>query len=312
MWLQFYEQAGLGVLLTRAELSGMLRALEADTRRGRGTAEAQFLESYDGDGCTSLRVGKAGTGEVRSYSSCHVSLFGGVQDEVLRELINGSDASGKFARILMVKCPLRPLELKDDPISAEEQEAFERAERVLAFYARLLYELPPRRYRLSAEARRHLNGWFRAHQVEALKPSTPSVISAMLGKTSANALRLSVLLHLVWTKGEDSAAEICLDLVGAATAMVDQVVSETREFHQPPESIGTELMRHIHSLSWENDVLKQDLITWQDAKKKGTKRIRDCGAEGFKKAIAGLEVMGLGERLQAGSVPAFRALKPWP
>ena len=121
-----------------------------------------------------------------------------------------------------------------------------------------------------------------------------------------------MLLYLVWTKGEDPAAEICLDLVRAATAMVDQVVSETREFHQPPESIGTELMRHIHSLSWENDVLQQDLITWQDAKKKGTKRIRDCGAEGFKKAIAGLEVMGLGERLQAGSVPAFRALKPWP
>ena len=312
MWLQFYEQAGLGVLLTRAELSGMLRGIESDTRRGRGTAEAQFLESFDGDGCTSLRVGKAGTGEVRSYSSCHVSLFGGVQDEVLRELINGSDASGKFARILMVKCPLRPLELKDDPISAEEQEAFERAERVLAFYARLLYELPPRRYRLSAEARRHLNGWFRAHQLEALKPSTPSVISAVLGKTSANALRLSVLLHLVWTKGQDPAADICLDFVRAATAMVDQVVSETREFHQPPESIATELMRHIHSLSWENDVLQHDLITWQDTKDKGTQRILDCGAKGFRKAIAGLEAMGLGERLQAGSVPAFKALKPWP
>ena len=62
--------------------------------------------------------------------------------------------------------------------------------------------------------------------------------------------------------------EICLDLVRAATAMVDQVVSETREFHQPPESIATELMRHIPFLSWENDVLKQDLITWQDAKDK--------------------------------------------
>ena len=175
-----------------------------------------------------------------------------------------------------------------------------------------MYELPPRRYPLSAEARRHLNGWFRAHQLEALKPSTPSVISALLGKTSANALRLSVLLHLVWTKGEAPTAEICLDLVRAATAMVDQVVSETREFHQPPESIGTELMRHIHSLSWENDVLQHDLITWQDTKDKGTQRIRDCGAKGFRKAIAGLEAMGLGERLQAGSVPAFKALKPWP
>ena len=43
-----------------------------------------------------------------------------------------------------------------------------------------------------------------------------------------------------------------------------------------------------------------------------TQRIRDCGAKGFRKAIAGLEAMGLGERLQAGSVPAFKALKPWP
>ena len=100
--------------------------------------------------------------------------------------------------------------------------------------------------------------------------------------------------------------------ISSIAALVDQVVSETREFHQPPESIGTELMRHIHSLSWENDALQHGLITWQDAKDKGTKRIRDCGAKGFKKAIAGLEVMGLGERLQAGSVPAFKALKPWP
>ena len=28
MWLQFYEQAGLGVLLTRAELSGMLLGIQ--------------------------------------------------------------------------------------------------------------------------------------------------------------------------------------------------------------------------------------------------------------------------------------------
>ena len=197
-------------------------------------------------------------------------------------------------------------------ITPEEDEAFHRAEKVLSFYARLLYQLPPRRYQLSPKARRHLNLWFRVHQKEALDPSSPSVISAMLGKTSANALRLAGLLHLVWTKG-DSASEISLDLMQAATAMVDQCVSETREFHQPLESIiATELMRHVHSLSWENDVLKQDLITWQDAKNKGSKRIRDAGAKGFKKAIAALEEMGLGECLQAGSSPAFRARRPWP
>ena len=99
-----------------------------------------------GDGCCSLRVGKNGAGEVRSYSSCHVSLFGGIQDQVLRELINSSDASGKFARLIMVKCPLRPLNLKDDPITSEEKKAYEKAEGTLALWARELYTLAPKSY----------------------------------------------------------------------------------------------------------------------------------------------------------------------
>ena len=311
MWLESYESNGLGVLLTRAELSGMLRGIEADTKRGRGTAEAQFLESYDGDGCTSLRVGKNGTGEVRSYSSCHVSLFGGIQDQVLRELINGSDASGKFARLIMVKCPLRPLNLKDDPITPEEQKAYQKAEHSLAFWARKLYELRPQTYQLSLEARRHLNRWFHAHQLEALRPSTPSVISAMLGKTSGNALRVAGMLHLVWNK-DDPGLEISLDHIRFATAMVDQCIAETREFHQPPDTIGTVMMRHVHSLSWDNDRVQDELITWQIAKDNGNQPIRNGGAKGFKKAIAALEEQGLGERLQVGTVWAFKASKPWP
>ncbi|GIR23821.1 MAG: hypothetical protein CM15mP38_0040 [Synechococcus sp.] len=73
---------------------------------------------------------------MRSYSSVYLSLFSGIKTRYLRELINGEDASGKFARIMPVKCPLKPLELKDDPIGARGAgEAFRRAERVLAFYA---------------------------------------------------------------------------------------------------------------------------------------------------------------------------------
>ena len=39
---------------------------------------------------------------------------------------------------------------------------------------------------------------------------------------------------------------------------------------------------------------------------------RHGGAKGFKKAIAALEEQGLGERLQVGTVWAFKASKPWP
>ena len=49
----------------------------------------------------------------------------------------------------MVKCPLRPLNLKDDPITPEEHKAYEKAERSLAFWARKLYELRPQTYQLS-------------------------------------------------------------------------------------------------------------------------------------------------------------------
>ena len=71
------------------------------------------------------------------------------------------------------------------------------------------------------------------------------------------------------------------------------------------------LSEHVHSLSWGNDRVQDELITWQIAKDNGTKLIRDSGAEGFKKAIAALEEQGLGECLQVGSVMAFKASKPW-
>ena len=62
------------------------------------------------------------------------------------------------------------------------------------------------------------------------------------------------------------------------------------------------MMRHVHSLSWDNDRVQDELITWQIAKDNGNKPIRNGGAKGFKKAIAALEEQGLGKRLQVGTV----------
>ena len=120
------------------------------------------------------------------------------------------------------------------------------------------------------------------------------------------------MLHLVWTKGADSEAEISLAHMRFATAMVDQCVAETREFHQPPDTIGTVMMRHVHSLCWDNDRVQDELITWQIAKDNGNTTIRKGGAKGFSKAITKLDEMGFGKRLQVGTVFAFKATKPWP
>lgn len=119
------------------------------------------------------------------------------------------------------------------------------------------------------------------------------------------------MLHLVWNKDEPG-TEISLNHIRFATTMVDQCIAETREFHQPPDTIGTVMMRHVHSLSWDNDRVHDELITWQIAKDNGNKPIRKGGAKGLSKAIAALDQQGLGECLQVGTVMAFNATKPFP
>ena len=48
VWLPHYEAKRLGALIKREEFSALLRAMDADTKRGRGTAEGQFLGLFDG------------------------------------------------------------------------------------------------------------------------------------------------------------------------------------------------------------------------------------------------------------------------
>ena len=73
--LQQNETLGLGQLIIRDEMSGLLQAISNDAQQGSGTGEAQLLEAFDGDGYSSIRVESA----PRSYDACHVSIFGNIQ-----------------------------------------------------------------------------------------------------------------------------------------------------------------------------------------------------------------------------------------
>jgi len=99
--LELHEADGLGLLIVRNEIAGLLQAVDADSKRGRGTGEAQLLELFDGTGTTSIRV----DGGSRHYERSHVSLLGNIQPLKLKELINGEDSTGKFARFLFNQLP---------------------------------------------------------------------------------------------------------------------------------------------------------------------------------------------------------------
>ena len=304
--LMEHDKKGQPILLIRDELSGLLKAVEQDTKSGTGQAEAQLLELFEGDGFVSRRI-EAG---LRAFSRCHVSLFGCIQPEVLRELINGDgngdDSTGKWARFLFCRLPARPLALVDEDPTRAEIDALMEAESTLQHYAETAYRLPPRTYHLSTDARRHFHAWFRKHQATALLPATPPVIRSMLMKTSAQALRLAGVLHIaqVLELGDAAPEKIGWREVETATAIVDQLHQETCLFHDRAESDELLLMRHVHALG-----ARPDGCTWQWAKQKGGRKIRPMGAEKFAEAVDQLVANGYGRR--ACDQPlTYRALKP--
>ena len=296
MQLQQNETLGLGQLIIRDEMSGLLQAISIDAQQGSGTGEAQLLEAFDGDGYSSIRVESA----PRSYDACHVSIFGNIQPDLLRELINGQDSTGKFARFLFCRVPAKALLLDDDDPTDEEWDAFEKAQSTLQDYASRLYRLPPRVYKLSAEARKAFNAWFNEHQQNALLPAMPGVIRSLLGKTSAHALRLAANLHILRVAANEIAPDkrISLETMNAAMAIVDQLTKETEAFHETPDTETTRLMRHIHALSWNS----RKPVDRQSVRDTANTEIRNhCTAKTFASAIDELVNFRYGERVIEGT-----------
>lgn len=303
--LELHEPDGLGLLIIRDELSGLLSAIANESRTGRGTAEAQLLETFDGDGTCSIRVGAG----ARSYERCHVALYGAIQPQKLKELINGEDATGKFARFLFVRVPARPLSLRIDDPTPAERTAYTEATEILEQFALGFFRLPPTIYQLDRGARERFVPWFEQHQRRALSPATPGVISAMLGKTSAHALRLAGVMRIAWRlhdKSDDT--NVGADLMQVAMAVVDQLVAETELFHDAPASAGTLLMQHVHQLS-ENHGNRP--VSWTMAKAKGSRRIRELSADDYYQAVDQLIVLGYGQLDGQGHYAAVKPMPAW-
>ena len=64
--LQVQESKGLALLACRDEFSGMLKALESDSKIGRGTGIAQMLEMFDVSVSSVFRL----DGGVRQFEDC--------------------------------------------------------------------------------------------------------------------------------------------------------------------------------------------------------------------------------------------------
>lgn len=242
--LEAMETAGLGTLVFRDELTGLFGSLDA-YRGGRGSDEQQLLELFDGGGLTSLRVVQP-----RQYSRSQLSIFGGMQPELLRELVAKGDASGLWARFLWVPLPERdaPLPLTTTPAEVAEVEA---AATLLADACRSVYGMTPRVYKLTAEAAAH----FARYDLEKQRLARAAVLnahSALHGKAAGKCLRVAGLLHLLRIAMGESTAEqrIDADLIDRAGVLVDHLDSWALSLHSAV-AIGsaTDTMRTVHRVA---------------------------------------------------------------
>ena len=89
-------------------------------------------------------------------------------------------------------------------------------------------------------------------------------------------------------------SKLTLETMMRATQLVDQINSETRQFHHGPPTPMQTLMQMAHQWSWNKGQPRQ--ITWQIAKKElcTTDALREVGAKGFNKVVADLVERGWG------------------
>ena len=306
--LQVQESKGLALLASRDEWSGILNALESDSKIGRGTGIAQMLEMFDGCASIAVRV----DGGVRQFEQCLVSFYGNIQPEKLREHINGQDVVGQFARFQFNQLLLQPLELSYLDPSEEERQAYLDAKAVLASYAELLHDLEPHTTEITQEARKHLVEWFRPRQEQALLPTTPQVVKALLGKSSAHAQRWAGMLHRINNlKTGNVESKLTLETMMRATKLVDQINGETKQFHKGPPTPTQTLMQMAHQWSWNKGQPRK--INWQTAKRElcTTDALREVGAKGFNKLVTDLIERGWGGATE-GRAPSYKAERMMP
>lgn len=303
--LQTQEAHGLGLLIYRDELSGLFGSINA-YRGGKGADEQQLLELFDGGGLSSLRI----TGD-RHYSRSQVSIFGGTQPDVLKQLVANGDASGLWARFLFVPLPERPVPLPLNTTS-EEMAQVVAAAQTLADACRAIYGMPPRRYRLSPAAAERFASYELGRQHAALA-TTIGAQSALYGKSAGKVLRVAGVLHLLQiAAGEISSQEaIRADAIDRAAALVNHLDAWALSLHAEVAAGGIcNLMRTVHRRS---EQLNQE-VGWREVRDGLSKNQRDhVSPAAVTAAMQALDSQGYGQVMQGrrGGM-RYRCTRPLP
>lgn len=289
--LQESEKHRTSVLVLRDELAGLFGTLNA-YRSGRGGDEQQLLELFDGGSFTSLRVSTSD----RGFERCHVSIYGGIQPDVLRDLIKGGDPTGKWARFLFSPLPPITAPLPTSVTPADIGLA-EDADRTLLEYARKIFTLSPNTYSLAADAVAHFSAFEHGKQQQALDARIAAQ-GALYGKTAGKVLRVAGLLHVIRVAAGSVGTwdPISLGILQLSIDLVEHLDTWALRFHELAvgdvslPAVST-LMRRIHQRA-ENVAAP---IGWPDVSRSLTASERKASSSELgAAAMEALAQLGLG------------------
>lgn len=181
---QFERFPDRGVLYLRDELAGVFAFDKY--RSGKGSERQDFLSFYDGTGKKELRA----DGFSSRVKHLLLSIFGTIQPEILRQLMNDPlAADGQWSRFLFVIQPLQPATLQSSG-------SYDINTELINPLYRRIDSLPKMNYKLDRAAfeyyERHYN------QLEIKRTTHPDpAIRAVFSKMEGTIGRLALNLHVI-------------------------------------------------------------------------------------------------------------------
>ena len=293
--LQANEAQERALAIVSDEAKGIFESARNDTRNGGGRQEVQLLELWDGNAKTTRRIGRATT----RFKRCAVSLIGGIQPDVLRELIDPKDANGQWARCLFLQLPDTLIVPSIDGFTQSELKRQEEARLMLSAFAEHVYDLPKAHHQFCRPAQVRFRDWFIDHQHRAKQAGTEPIVRSLLMKSAGQLIRFAGVHHVGMTQGSldpmsDERIEVCM-------AVIDQMFAETEAFHTQPRDTLDLAMAKIREIAANPKRAPNGNVSWARNRNHFGRELRDrhrMTAKHFNEAVRLLIDSGQGRLIK--------------
>lgn len=227
------NQPDKGILFFRDELTATFKSLNAYKPKG-GDDEEVLLELYDG---SSFETARSDEERDISIDRSHLSIYGGIQDEVFKKMLAKGDANGKFARFWFTHQPERPSFLPK--LNERNKAKSQYIQATLTRYYRWARDLTAPLYTMSDDT--YENCFQPIYNLyERKKEEEQPFLKAIWGKCAGRVARVAALLHqLNCCYSELHDLEIPQVYFELAQQLEDILIAKTRQLYFNAQETST-------------------------------------------------------------------------